>query len=63
MIPASLRRVIDQQNAGPRGDLTTIWRDGRVIREPAFGPMRDLMPIDGLPCSFPGTADNPFPHD
>lgn len=43
MIPASLRKVLDKQRAGPAGDVTTIWRDGSVLRgrkaRPAIDPL------------------------
>lgn len=57
MIPDSLRRVI-AQNAAPRGDITTIWRDGTVIRESHRGEVKQLPSIPALPDQ---DDDNPFP--
>lgn len=54
-IPESLRRILDKQKPQaaaprpePRGDITTIWRDGEVWRESPNGKIRQLNPIPPL---------------
>jgi hypothetical protein len=62
MIPASLRRVLEPRLAGAGVEITTIWRDGSVLRE-VKGRVVELESIPALPHSFPATSDDPFPHD
>ena len=58
MIPASLRRVLDNQKAAPVGDVTTIWRDGTIITERQGKPLQQIPNIPALPDL---DDDNPFP--
>lgn len=54
-LPESLRRILDKQKPQaaapkpePRGDITTIWRDGEIWKLGTDGKLRQLKPIPPL---------------